>query len=234
MANEHINSQSFAFDRKRVIFIKSNEKINTYIENKHEQDVRAEGETEIIMPVPLLEIQPSQSSTANVSLSRRSFGSPLYERQTKTHQQQVINGPLPPESPLSLLSPSLSPSYSSSEVLPAGSSRWSPPTGLAPFHQTEGESSGFPPPWGPKNAPSSGRGRGKRGWMDEESEGGRREEEEGGGGGGHPPVAVHLLQSAFWKAPIEQRIHPSASPTTFQFNHLLYIFESAALFFNDL
>lgn len=108
MANEHINSQSFAFDRKRVIFIKSNEKINTYIENKHEQDVRAEGETEIIMPVPLLEIQPSQSSTANVSLSRRSFGSPLYERQTKTHQQQVINGPLPPESPLSLLSLSLS------------------------------------------------------------------------------------------------------------------------------
>lgn len=85
------------------------------------------------MPVPLLEIQPSQSSTANVSLSRRSFGSPLYERQTKTHQQQVINGPLPPESPLSLLSPYLSPSYSSSEVLPAGSSRWSPPTGLAPF-----------------------------------------------------------------------------------------------------
>lgn len=148
MANEHINSQSFAFDRKRVIFIKSNEKINTYIENKHEQDVRGEGETEIIMPVPLLEIQPSQSSTANVSLSRRSFGSPLYERQTKTHQQQVINGPLPPESPLSLLSPSLSPSYSSSEVLPAGSSRWSPPTALAPFLSAvsirqRGEAPGF-------------------------------------------------------------------------------------------
>lgn len=146
---------------KCVIFIKSNEKINKYIENKHEQDVRAEGGTEIIMPVPLLEtveIQPSQSSTANVSLSRRSLCSPLYERQTKTDQQQVINGPLPPESPLSLLSPSLSrsrtrpipflqkqrsPSCRILEVVSADRTRSFPQRRL---HQTEGKSSGFPPP----------------------------------------------------------------------------------------
>lgn len=100
-----------------------------------------------------------------------------------------------PSLSLAFLQQQRSPSCRILEVVSADRTRSFPQRRL---HQTEGESSGFPPPWGPKNAPSSGRGRGKRGWMDEESEGGRREEEEGGGGGapacGCSSFAISLLK----------------------------------------
>lgn len=91
---------------------------------------------------------PTKSNTAHMSILHRSFCSLLrhrcvssLNRETKTHQQQVINGPVtsrvsPLASPslsfssLACARPLLLPFYSSrSEVLPAGSST----AGLCPF-----------------------------------------------------------------------------------------------------